>query len=97
MKRLINWIRPSFEDNDGKASYRRITAFVFVCLICYMVIWNRIQTEIHLKAFFALLITLLLLIGIVTVQNILTFFHRDKEPSDDGIKSGDQVTIKKEE
>lgn len=77
--KFIQWIRPSFEDNDGKSSYRRITAFVFVCLISYMVVFDKVQQEVHLKVFYSMLVTLLLLIGIVTAQNILTFFNRKND------------------
>jgi|GEM_PF-6453326 len=77
--KFINWLKPSFEDNHGKSSYRRITAFVFVCLISYMIIFDKVQQEVHLKAFYSMLVTLLLLIGIVTTQNILTFLNRKND------------------
>ena len=77
--KFINWIKPSFEDNDGTASYRRITAFILICLISYMVLWDVIKTPISLNAFYALLTTFLLLVGIVTAQNILTFFNKKSD------------------
>jgi hypothetical protein len=80
--KFIKWLRPSFEDNDGKASYRRITAFVMVCLISYMVVYEKVQIELHFKVFLSLLITLLLLIGIVTTQNILTFFNKKSDENE---------------
>lgn len=83
MYKLIKWIRPSFEDNTGKASYRRMTAFVFVCLICYMIIWDKVKTELQFKVLLALLITLMLLIGVVTAQNLLTFFNKPTTQDND--------------
>lgn len=35
---FIQWIRPSFEGLDGKASHRRINVFYFSALILYMLI-----------------------------------------------------------
>lgn len=86
MKKFITWIRASFEDNTGKSSYRRITTFVFVCLISYMVIWDKVKTDIHFKVFLSLLVTMLLLIGIVTTQNILQFFNKPSKTNHDELK-----------
>lgn len=98
---FVMWVKPSFEDADGTASYRRISAFVFVCLICYMIIWDKISSDLKLNAFYALLVTFLLLVGIVTTQNVLTFFRANKiepEPkqNEETLKNGDNVTITKE-
>ena len=97
MRKIILWLKPSFEDADGTASYRRISAFVFVCLICFMVLGDKITSDLKLRAFYALLVTFLLLVGIVTTQNILTFFRgkNEPEPKDKSIKDGDSVTITK--
>lgn len=83
MKKFIAWIRPSFEDNTGKASYRRITAFVFVWLMCYMVVCDKIKSDIHLKVFYAIEVGLMLMTGIVTTQNILTYFNKPSKTKDD--------------
>lgn len=72
LKKFILWLKPTFEDANGTASYRRLTALVFTLLICYMIMSNYIQTMIHLHAFFGLLVSVLLLIGIITAQNIIT-------------------------
>lgn len=100
MRKIILWLKPSFEDADGTASYRRISAFVFVCLICFMVLGDKITSDLKLRAFYALLVTFLLLVGILTTQNILTFFKGRNEPElkerENQIKDGDSVTINKE-
>lgn len=96
--KIIQWIKPSFEDAHGTASYRRISAFIFVVLICFMVFCDKIKTTESLHAFYALLVTFLLLVGIITTQNILTFFNKKEEPPKDEkqINDGDSVIISKE-
>ena len=37
MKKLIDWIKPSFEGPDGKLSHRRASIFYFILLLTYMI------------------------------------------------------------
>lgn len=98
MKRLWAWLRPSLEGDDGKASYRRLSALVFILLICYMVLADKIQSNIHLYAFYGLLGTFLLLAAVITTSDIIKFKNGEKLP-DSTVKVGDIVTteIKKVE
>lgn len=86
--RAIVWLRSSVEGDDGKPSHRKLTTFTFVSLIVYMVI-VRLNSQIELNAFYSLLISSLVLIGIVTVDNVLKFFGRggaDKDEVMTGVK-----------
>lgn len=102
--RAIAWLRSSVEGDDGKPSHRKLTTFTFVALIVYMVV-VRLNSQIELNAFYALLVMIGVLIGIVTVDNVLRFFGRggaDKDevmtgiklpptPPDPGLKKGDEI------
>lgn len=81
MRALINWIKPSFEDDKGSASYRRLTAFTFAALDLYIVGFDKVDSDIMLHVHYSILVFVLLLIGIVTVQNILTFFKKSNDES----------------
>lgn len=76
LKKFKDWIIPSFEGEDGKASFRRLTAFVLIIFESYMVFGDKIPEESRISLYYANLITILLIIGIVTTQNVLEFFNR---------------------
>lgn len=67
---FINWFSPSLEDANGSASYRRLSALVFIGLIIYMIVADTIKDQIHLYAFYALLTTFLLLVAVVTIDSV---------------------------
>lgn len=76
--RIINWIAHTFEGHDGKASFRRMTAFVLICLNVFMVCGDKLPEASRLHVYYANLVAISLIIGIVTTQNILSFFNRGK-------------------
>lgn len=78
MKNFIEWIRKAFEDEKGEASHKRIFVFVLMFLIVYMVVSGFIDSQIRLYAFYSVLITESVAVAIITVQNILQFFGRDR-------------------
>lgn len=81
MNKLIQWLRPSFEDNEGKSSYRRLTALFFVLVDGYLLYADRIKTPIMLNVHYSLLVFILCMTGIVTVQNIIDFKNGKHEKS----------------
>ena len=73
---LLKWIRPSFEDTNGQASSRRLTAFAIVVtyISCRLSYANHVDDSYYLLA--ALVVDtlfILLLFGIVTFQQIANF------------------------
>ncbi len=40
-----NWMRPTFEGPDGKASHRKLTVFYFMWLLTYMVFETSVGVE----------------------------------------------------
>lgn len=78
IKGFLSWIRPSFQDNDGTASYRRLTAFFLVMLDAYIIIAGKITTGLMLNVHYTLLASFLLITGIITTQNVLQFLNKDK-------------------
>lgn len=79
---MVAWIRPTFEGQDGKASFRRFSALTLIILDIYLVVCDKLSESDRLNVYFANLVTVLLIIGIVTTQNILEFFNRGKKDSD---------------
>lgn len=74
---LILWIEPSLTGNDNKASGRKIASFVFMFMILSTtskIILKETATLIHVYVLAILVCTYLLLIGIITVQNIVDIY-----------------------
>lgn len=74
MKKMIaavwNYMRPSWEGDDQKFSYKRATAFVFVLFIA-RVVATTFSNQHQVMALLILTVALLLLIGIITAPQIL--------------------------
>lgn len=81
---LIDWVRPSLQDKDGTASYRRLSALAFIALIVYMTISSKFETYAQLYAFYGLIAAFLLLAAVITADNIimgLRTFRGANEPA----------------
>ena len=87
MKNLINWIKPSVEGKDGKASARALTNIWYVFLntilsigalylVNYIVTADKVNVEavnalwVLIRLILIFNITILIIFGIVTAQNI---------------------------
>lgn len=97
--KAFRWIVSSLEDDKGQASYKRIGIAIFIFLITYMVLAKMIITQLWLNAFYALLVTVSVWVGLVTIPQILMFFGRDKATpppadEDEPKKIEGEVTIK---
>lgn len=101
--KFIRWIADIFVGDDGRASHKRVIATFFAGLVGYMIFSDKIPPAQRVNAFYALLTTIGILIGVVTIAQVLMFFGRDKpeqvEKQNDPevIKVGDQITIQKED
>ena len=71
-REFITWVKPSFEGTDGKASYRALSAFILLLLICYKVIFDKSRSNIDLNILYSLEATFLLLTSVISAQNIIT-------------------------
>jgi hypothetical protein len=71
----ILWFARTFEDDKGIPDHKRTTAFAFCVLVAFMVLDDKINSYIRLYAFFALLVTVLLLYNIIKSQDITEFRH----------------------
>lgn len=70
--KILAWIIPSFEDNKGQASYKRLTAFALLSLDSYLILKDKIATSIMLHVHYSLLIAMLLTAAIITTENVIT-------------------------
>lgn len=80
---FVRWVQPSFEGNDRTASYRRFTAFGLAILNAYLIIADKLEIADRINAYYANLIAISLIIGIVTAQNILDLLNRGKTPKEE--------------
>ena len=65
------WIRPTFEGSDGKLSFRRSTAFVYVIVDLFIIMTGRIASVEMLHVHYSILLFILIMTGIITVQNLM--------------------------
>lgn len=80
MKKVLDYILHMMEGNDNGLSIRRVIAMILLGFIGYLILGDRITTQLVLNAFYALLTAILLLISVITIQNILEFFNKPKDP-----------------
>lgn len=77
LKKLIMWLKLSFEGNDGKASSRKLTTFVFalttIVLIYADLFYNLTIDPILLTGVLSMTAISL---GLVTAQNIVDILKR---------------------
>jgi len=78
MKRILQWLRPSLEGDDGKASYRRLSAWAILMLMIYMTAAGKLTTMIGLYILITHAVVFLLLVGIITADNIITLVNKYK-------------------
>ena len=81
MKKILNYLRPIIEGEDGKPSLRRLIAIIFS--IGYIRKAEMMPGTIDLLNSISTLIVLLL--GLTTVQNVVQkFLPSDKTPANNG-------------
>lgn len=73
---IVRWLKPTVEGPDGVASFRRFVAFTLIILDIFLVVGDKLNEGQRLAVYYANLVTVLLIIGIITTQNILEFFNR---------------------
>ena len=66
-----NYLKPSWEGDDGKVSYRRASQFVFLTLIVMMVVRNNLSQKWEFYAFLILCLTFLLLAMVISADQII--------------------------
>ncbi len=77
-----NWLRPTLEGDDNKSSARRITAFIITTLYVLgniQVFYIIKETQLIMEVLILDAVFILVLFGIITIQNILTFLQMRNE------------------
>lgn len=72
--KLINWTRSSFEDNSGQSSHKRLTIFAFVAVSLFAFAFKKIDSTFMLNAYYANLILIAVMMGWVTIPQIIEIF-----------------------
>lgn len=78
---FINWFKGSLEDESKTASFRRIYNWVLTMLVIFLVVFLTIAnkwTPLHQNVLLILLIAIFLNTGVVTIDNIMRFFGKNK-------------------
>lgn len=75
---FFQWLRPSFEGNDGKSSYRSLSAFYAIVMDAYIILGDKVQNDVMLWVHYSLLAYSLLMASVVTTQNIIDFKNGSK-------------------
>jgi len=79
MKNILNWFLASIEDDKGKLSGRRVTAFIFVVMALYTLYkYLEASSKVEEHIWFGLLGTILLLFGVITWVNVSNFKNGKK-------------------
>ena len=82
----FSWIAASFQDENGKTSGSRLTAWFLTMLTGYFVAYNKITDYYTLLAFVALLASLLVIWGIISwkdLENMASIFAKKEDKPED--------------
>ncbi len=83
---IFKWVRPTLEGDDGKASARRITAYLITFLYASghsYVFLKTTDGELLFKVLFLDMMFILLLFGILTIQNLIMLWKlNNNQPID---------------
>jgi len=72
---MWKYIKNIWEGEDGKLSIRRVSSLVFLTLVVHMIVKGQLTTNFQLYALYSLETTFLLLISVITVDNIIKFWR----------------------
>lgn len=84
MKPFLLWLEPAFTGADGKASYRKLSAFFLMIMIssCTSKLLLKDTVELyHIYILAILVATFLLLVGIITVPMIVDIWKNGRHAS----------------
>jgi len=92
---FLKWVEPSFTGNDRKASGRKLSACVFMVLISTTTSKLLLKEDInvfHIYLLVVLVSTFLLLIGILTAQNLMDIWKNGNGKSNGTVSQPAQPT-----
>jgi hypothetical protein len=95
---FIRWFKGSLEDDKGVASFRRIYNWIIISLVAFLVVYvtvKNIWTTVLIDVLIVLLVAGFLNTSVITADNVLRFFNRDKGPDDSGQQQQQQPTPQK--
>jgi hypothetical protein len=82
---FIRWFKGSLEDDKGVASFRRIYNWIIISLVAFLVVYvtvKNIWTTVLIDVLIVLLVAGFLNTSVITADNVLRFFNRDKSQPD---------------
>jgi hypothetical protein len=68
---VFNYVRNSWEGEDGKFSYKRASQFIFVWLMVFMIIHGGINSQWSFYTFLVLAVLFTLTAAIITVPQLI--------------------------
>lgn len=83
-------MKPSWEGEDGKFSYKRASIFVFVwCMVALA--FNRIQNEWEFYTFLTFAILYALQTSVITVSQLIMFLKESRKQKQNSIDAGGEI------
>ena len=67
---MFNLLKDTLQGNDGKWSYRRLTALIFVLLSLYTAIF-KVNTDQTITAFMYELVFILVIMAVITIDKLI--------------------------
>lgn len=75
---FLKWLSPSFEDEKGQTSFRRITPFILTGTCVYMIYSDKLPVADRKFAFTAMLVGAAFYAGLITFQNVFALWQSFK-------------------
>lgn len=80
---LFKWLKPIFEGDDGKASWKRILIFILTAVIIWMIKNDLIKDMIKLQLVATIFIVILLLGAVIEFGHVVRFVTKFKYGKDE--------------
>lgn len=93
---FFKWFKGSLEDEKGTASFRRIYNWILICLVVFVVFYPTLKNNWTMLLVYVLIVLLVagfLNTSVITTDNILRFFNRDKDNPEPPPQPTQQVHI----
>lgn len=94
LTQFLDWVKSSFEDDKGQASFRRIAPFILNGTCVYVMVSEKLPKEDMRFAFTAMLITGAFYAGLITFQNVFQLYNAWKGINQNPEEQTDQNTQK---
>jgi hypothetical protein len=79
IRQILLWIAKSFQEENGKTSGRRMTAFALTNLNIYMIVFDKIPEDYRVNIYYANLAVISLILGVLTIDHVISIIHKNEK------------------